>query len=128
MEKLTLAEFCDKEGLHIYLEVSEYIDNETGYNSYNEDQLLDLFDDHLNEIFGSVSVAGLGYATSRVLKEVDITAYRTAFNDWSDSEYIEDGEYYYLKDEYENAEDEMSEHNQEIEDQYNEYLEELDEE
>jgi hypothetical protein len=48
----------------------------------------DAFEDMMNEIHGDVNIAGLDYATAYALKMVDEIAYRTYFNDWSDS--IED--------------------------------------
>lgn len=65
----------------------------TNYNEYTENTLpvltehaaLSLFDDYLNDCFGLVSVAGLEYATSELLKNTDPTAYRCGFIDWCDA-------------------------------------------
>lgn len=45
----------------------------------------DLFDDHLNSE-GMVTVAGLEFTPSDVLKECDPTAYRVHLNDWLSGE------------------------------------------
>jgi hypothetical protein len=52
------------------------------------DEAYERFDDCLNEA-GPVTVIGLEYYPARVLREVDPTAYRTYFNDWTDSEGID---------------------------------------
>lgn len=44
------------------------------------------YDEYLDEVYPSVSVAGYEYSTSRALKEIDPTAYRCGFVDWLDAE------------------------------------------
>lgn len=60
----------------------------------SEADVYDRYDDMLDEVHGEF----MGYAASRILKEVDPTAYRVGFSDWADSEddIIEgpDGTYY----------------------------------
>lgn len=54
-----------------------------------EREALERFDDMLDEIYGVVRFGSLEWATSRVLKEMDPTAYREEFNNWLDSEGLE---------------------------------------
>ena len=42
----------------------------------------------LDEIYGTVSIAGMEYETSRALEELDNTAFRGGFLDWCDNEGI----------------------------------------
>ena len=62
-------------------------------------ELHEKYDEMLDEVYGDAKVAGMNMQTSRVLKEMDPIAYRTGFNDWTDSldELIEgeDGNYYF---------------------------------
>ena len=47
----------------------------------------------LDECYGTISVAGMEYDTSRALYELDPIAYRVGFNDWLDSlDNCEDGD------------------------------------
>lgn len=48
-----------------------------------------MFNAALNDMYGTVNVAGLEYETDQVLQAIDETAYRTYFNDWLDGEDIE---------------------------------------
>jgi hypothetical protein len=45
----------------------------------------DLYDEWLDEALGEVKIGTLTYQASRVLKEVDPTAYRCGFGDFTDS-------------------------------------------
>ena len=47
------------------------------------------YDEMLDEVFEDVDIAGLKYATSRALKELDPIAYRCGFLDWLDAEGLE---------------------------------------
>lgn len=49
-------------------------------------ELEERYDSMLDEVYGEVEIAGLKYCTSRVLSEVDPTAYRCGFSDWLDAE------------------------------------------
>jgi hypothetical protein len=63
------------------------------------------FDEFLDDLYGDVSVAGILYPTSQVLKEVDPTAYRCEKADYEDSL---GGEIYICENcgtEYDNFED-----------------------
>lgn len=63
-------------------------------------QLYERYDTMLDEINGRVEIAGLEYATSYALKNVDETAYDTGYADWLDAEvsagqlFEQAGEYY----------------------------------
>lgn len=62
-----------------------YRDLTTGEEILDYD-LEERYDDMLNECYGTVTVAGMEYETSRALYELDPVAYRCGFNDWIDSE------------------------------------------
>lgn len=49
-----------------------------------EDEALELFDEYLDEN-KAVTIFGMTYEISQVLKECDPTAYRVTFSDWVDS-------------------------------------------
>ena len=53
-------------------------------------ELKDRFAAFLDDVYGTVEVAGLSYCTSDLLKATDPITYRCAFNDWLDAE-IQDG-------------------------------------
>ena len=54
---------------------------------YDDNDLHEIYDNMLDEIYGEVLVAGLCLGnTSEVLKRCDNTAYRTGFVDWLDGE------------------------------------------
>lgn len=65
------------------------------------------FDEFFDEINGNVKIGSLDIGSaSRVLAEVDPTAYRTCFNDWLDSEtrdgsIVEDGGEYFDRNDFE---------------------------
>lgn len=65
-----------------------------------EHQLERMYEEMLDECYGTVTIAGLDYATSSALKDVDPAAYRCGFEDWLDAEvregrlFEDDGEYY----------------------------------
>lgn len=42
------------------------------------------YDDMLDGAFGTVTIAGMEYDTSRALRELDFTAYSVGFNVWLD--------------------------------------------
>lgn len=91
---------------------SEYVDPD-GY-----DEMLD------SE--GDISVAGLMYAPSRILKEIDPIAYRCGFNDYVDGVSDDDiTEYVELTEQIEECEEKIEELESELEDLESE-LEELD--
>jgi hypothetical protein len=51
-----------------------------------ERELKEMFNEYLDEVWGTVEIAGFGYATSAVLKDADPIAYKCMFNDWLDAE------------------------------------------
>ena len=52
--------------------------------------LHELFDEYLDEIYGTVEVAGLTFDVVTALKELDPIAYHCSYVDWLSSE-LEDG-------------------------------------
>lgn len=55
----------------------------------SETDALARYDENLDEIYTPYNIGVLEFAPSRVLKDLDPTAYRTGFNDWLDSEDLE---------------------------------------
>jgi hypothetical protein len=51
----------------------------------NEYELAQQFDEFLDEIYGTVKIAGYEYNTSQALKEVDPIAYSVGMNDYESS-------------------------------------------
>jgi len=64
-------------------------EEEESFNTIAETDALQRYDEMLNEIHESVKCGNLEWDMSRVLKEMDPTAYRTGFSDWLDSEGLE---------------------------------------
>ena len=50
---------------------------------YQDYELEELYKEMLDECYGTVTVAGMEYETSRALYELDPIAYRVGFNDWT---------------------------------------------
>lgn len=48
------------------------------------------FDDLLDSSYESVTVAGIEFPASKILKECDPIAYRCAYNDWCDDEGLDE--------------------------------------
>lgn len=63
----------------------DYHDLSTG-EELTEWELKERYNEALDESYGTVFVAGMEYATSRALAELDPIAYRCSFIDWVDSE------------------------------------------
>ena len=57
---------------------------EDNYDAIDEEMAYDAF---LDEVYPKCSIAGYEYQTSRVLAEVDPTAYRCSKDDWLDGEF-----------------------------------------
>ena len=51
-----------------------------------EDELYELFDEHLDGIYESVEIAGGTFDASRIHKEIDDIAYNEAYLDWLDAQ------------------------------------------
>jgi|SRR5687768_1919802 len=64
-------------------------EDEEESKTISEHDALERFDDFLNEIHEPVKCGILEWEMSRVLKEMDPTAYQCGFNDWLDSEGLE---------------------------------------
>ena len=99
--KLTLREFAE----------------ENGYEIKDESTLEQEYRDYIDE-FNTVEIMGMSYTASRVLEELDPTAYRCGFNDWLDSEEWDEFEGDYMK------RDDI----EKVEEEYETYLEELENE
>lgn len=99
--KLTLREFAE----------------ENGYEIKDESTLDQEYRDFIDE-FNEVKIMGMSYCASRVLEELDPTAYRCGFNDWLDSEEWDEFEGDYMK------RDDI----EKVTEEYEEYLEELENE
>ena len=83
------------------------------------------YDDFLDEIEGSITVAGMEFYPSDILKSCDPVAYRCAKNDYESNYDLDDVEEYNdLKDELELLEDRLSDLKSEL-DEYNEDLDSL---
>ena len=54
-----------------------------------ESEAYQMYDDFIDEMSDPIDIMGLKYDSSRVLKEIDPTAYRTYFNDFMDSSGID---------------------------------------
>ena len=52
---------------------------------YSEQDMVDQFEEMLDDVYGTVSVAGMEYDTARALKEIDPIAYRCWLLDYVDS-------------------------------------------
>lgn len=69
--------------------LKEEVEEDETSNTISERDALERFDDFLNEIHETVKCGELEWDMSRVLKEMDPTAYRCGFIDWLDSEGLE---------------------------------------
>ncbi len=81
------------------------VNNEKDYNGYTKPQRLAIIDqcediteqeqeqrfrDMLDDIYGEVEIAGMKYRTSRVLEDVDPTAFRCGVSDFfGNGDYVE---------------------------------------
>ena len=83
------------------------------------------FDEYLDEVEGSVTVAGMEFYPSDILKSCDPVAYRCAKNDYESNYDLDDVEEYNdLKDELELLEDRLSDLKSEL-DEYRDDLDSL---
>lgn len=64
-------------------------DSEEESSAISEQDALERFDHFLDAIHETVKCGQLEWDMSRVLKEMDPTAYRCGFSDWLDSEGLE---------------------------------------
>lgn len=70
-------------------EGEEHESEEEESKTISEADALTRYDEMLDEIHESVKCGYLEWGMSRVLKEMDPTAYRCGFSDWMDSEGLE---------------------------------------
>lgn len=61
-----------------------------GLEAISENDLEILYDEMLDEVHGEIKIGTLSYFASKVLSEVDPTAYRCGFADWLDYECQDD--------------------------------------
>lgn len=54
--------------------------------TFTDSELEDNFQDYLDNEMPEFTFGNLSYGAGRVLREIDYTAFREAFNDWIDSE------------------------------------------
>jgi hypothetical protein len=59
-------------------------------NELTDEELEEIYNEWLDEVYGEVDIAGYKWATSHAFKEIDPTTYRCKFNDWLDRE-VQDG-------------------------------------
>ena len=57
---------------------------------YSEQDMVDRFEEMLDDVYGTVSVAGMEYGTARALKELDPIAYRCWMLDYIDGAEVEE--------------------------------------
>lgn len=55
-------------------------------NALTADELEEMYKDYLDEVFGTVKIAGYDYPTSQCFKDTDPTAYRCEMANWLDNE------------------------------------------
>lgn len=81
-------EYPDMSGETVFeIEFEEEDDEEeSGPEELDEAEADERFQDLLNDIYPTVTIAGYDYDPARVLKDVDPIAYREEFNNWMDNE------------------------------------------
>jgi hypothetical protein len=62
--------------------------------------VVDAYNDRLNDTHDEVEIAGIGFLPSEILRECDPIAYRVGLSDWLDSEGIDTDD---LEGDYETA-------------------------
>jgi hypothetical protein len=77
---------------------------ENNCNPIDDDDLHELYDNMLDEVYPECKIAGLSYSTSHALKEIDPTAYRCGFSDWLDAE-TSDGQLVEIDNNYYRSDD-----------------------
>ena len=73
-------------GIHIDF---DYVDARTG-EGYTDYELHQMFNDWLDDVHGTVMIAGFEHQTSRVFKDTDPITYEVSFDEWIDFQ-VEDG-------------------------------------
>lgn len=76
---------------------------------YTDDEITIIYRDQLTEAYGMIEVCGYEYEAGRILEEIDPTAFKCGFNDWTDDVgfewYAEVNAWAYSKDVEEAQED-----------------------
>lgn len=76
------------------LDLAENLEVDIDGIGKDEDEMLDIFDECLDDTNEAIDVMGCTCSPSKFLKDNDTIAYRTAFSEWTDSE-ERDGRFYY---------------------------------
>ena len=86
--------------------------DELGYR-YFTDTVLDLrYSDWIDELRGPVKIAGITFQPSRILQELDPTAYRCGFNNYLDAEELDEvGNFYMYRAEIDACTEALDEEN-----------------
>lgn len=96
-------------------EKREELEEKIKWFELDPDDYRDQYNDMLDE-FGPVEIGNLTFYPSKIVEELDPTAYRCGLNDYVDSRDIsEDEEFQKMKEELEELEDEISDIESEIE-------------
>jgi hypothetical protein len=75
----------------------------------SEDEMHEIYDEFIDETSNEISILGLTYYASEILKKVDPIAYRCYFHDWLDGEeVVEINDYYYDTKEIEDLLEELA--------------------
>lgn len=90
---------------------------ESDYSYLSESEAENLYRDVIDETEGAIKICGMSFTASRIVEELDPTAFRCGMTDYLDGDYEEFEDGYILKSELEKAQEE-----------YQEYCEEIDEE
>lgn len=52
-------------------------------------ELVNQFNDYLDDTYGTYTIASMDYLASEILKQNDPVAYRVIFNEWLDNQVVE---------------------------------------
>lgn len=58
---------------------------DSGIDIKTDTELEQAYDNSLSELYGQVDICGMSFDSARALQELDPTAYRCGFNDWTDA-------------------------------------------
>jgi len=67
----------------------DFYNIETG-EGYSDSELENLYEENLNEVYGTVEVCGFPQESGTALRRLDYIAFREGFNNWIDGAYTED--------------------------------------
>ncbi len=103
-------------GNNMKMNLREFAEDK-GYTIKDESDLEQEYKDFIDE-FNEVKIMGMSYCASRVLEELDPTAFRCGFNDWLDSEQWDEFEGDYMqRSDIEQVEEEFEEYENEEEEE-----------